>query len=655
MLPTNPISSNEPKVSQHGSGAAPRPGAQGSKKVRWGFLLRSWVLLLFWCGPPLAAQEVKLFEVTDIYGQLELRMFNEMEERERQGGGASFDSEELEFSEILELNLDGYVYHPNLLNFQVGVLTEYLQESFSGTNVTVDRRDSLNLGGDFRLTLLEQLPYTLSLFGNRRESDVGSAFGEDYTLTTSSLGGRFIFTKGPLPFSVSYAHSSRKASDPTLALGEVRDDVRARTSYTLGDRSKGSMAYEWSKQRGDRSGTQLTSQEFKLDNTTLMGPDDRVRLRSAFHLRDQTGLSETTNLSVRENLSWRIKDNLTSMYALGFDQTETFSMTTTDWSGQASVVHRLFDSLVTSAQAFGNFVETDASEQTIYGGRLTETYTKRLQNWGRLVASLSGGVRMEERQDGPLSSSEAATTSNPASVLDDRDTSPWTAFAGTPLAGLDPLAGGIVDLAATRANGNGAESTLLTTTLNFSPRLELWQWLTLYGRYELNEQELLSGATATRLESRKLYEVGGEVRWRFLQAEIEYENIDSVFSPVETISETVSLSRLFFRKWQTQLRGSHRNSTFSETAEQLEAWNLGASLGARVTTRSDLSIEAEYRNQEWEGRSSDNDLEGYSVRAGYSWRYRNLEVEAKATLSHLKQRGQVEDRRELELSVTRTF
>lgn len=213
----------------------------------------------------------------------------------------------------------------------------------------------------------------------------------------------------------------------------------------------------------------------------------------------------------------------------------------------------------------------------------------------------------------------------------------------------------MADRAVARANGSGAGYKLLTTTLEFTPRLELWQWLVLHGKYGLREQELLSGATGIRLESLERYGIGGEVKWRFLQAGIEYENVDSVFVPVETLTETMSLSWSPWHNWRTQIRGSHRDSTFSETAERLEALDLSASLMANMTGRSVLSVEADYRNHDWEGRSSLNDLEGYSLRAGYSWRYRSLEVEAKVSMSRVKQFEQLENRRRIELRVTRTF
>ncbi|MBI5095240.1 MAG: hypothetical protein HZB26_22750 [Candidatus Hydrogenedentes bacterium] len=640
-----------------------------------------WALVMGGLNAP--AQEVRPFALTDISGHFELRLRSEQESRMRQESATSWESEELQIREGLRLDLDGYVYHPRFVKFQVGGLFEGVQDQISESGVDTER-NSFPLSGDFNLTFLEQHKDTLTLYGSRKELDVHQAFARTFPLQSNSFGASLsIRNWESVPVEVSYSHNSQQGSGAGSDINQTDDTFAIRTRYHIGERSEGDAEYSITRTEDLAFLRLFEFQQITLNNTTYLDNDRKIRLTGFVRVFDQSGDTNLTTFSARETLDWRHTDRLQTRYYVIYDDTETGGQKVQVWDTGASLTHRLYESLQTNAGAYVRFEEASFGTSTTYGGTLTEDYTKKLGDWGQLGLAARGSTEIIETQrtqttatvkgethvltrGEPVTLGHSGIDTTSIVVTDERGVRIYSLARDYTIVPISdppqilPLAlGNIPDGATVKVNYRynlSGSGTVLTKGGEFDARLRVGQWLSVYGRYGRTEQSQVEGIPATRLESLQQYAVGGVVTWRWVTVGAEYEDRESVFSPSTSLSEWVSVSGTLWRRVQAQISASHRESTFGElTGRTLETLDVNAMLSAQITDRSQVTMEAEYRQQTWDFTNSSNNLEGYGVRMGYSWRYRKVAVEANARLSKVEQRGQQEEQNRFDLVVRRDF
>lgn len=631
---------------------------------------------------PLEAQEIKPFAVTDVGGYLQLRIKSTQESRSRAGEDISWDSEALQFREGLRLDMDGYIYHPRFVKLHLGGLIEYIEEMQSGTGWDPGGGSSLPLSGDFNFSFFEQHAVNLTLYGSRSETEVDQPFARSFLLNSDFFSVSLGVRKGPLPTELTLSHNATKGFGLGSDIDEVSDDLLLRSSYGIGERSKGNLEYHLTNTDQGVINRTFTTQQLALSNVSAFGEDDKVRLTSNLRFYEQKSFVQLSSLSLYETLNWRHSEKLHSRYHLSFDTTGTGQQSSDRLDVGAGVRHQLYQSLETNAEIYGRF--EDASYGTIidYGSRVTESYTKELGKWGRLSLALRGFGEMIETnpsqttasvvREAHVLSSQSPTelghtrvVSGSIRVTDDRGIRVYTQLLDYmvltvgEVVQITPVLTGRIPEGATvlidyeyALPGAGA---VLTSGGQADGRLNVGKLLSLYAKFERSEQEQVSGEALTRLESLERRVAGTMVTWRWLTAGAEYEDRDSVLSPVQSMSEWVSLSGPLFGQWRGQISASYRDSKLGDTGRAFTSLDAHLMLSGQVTTRSRLSIEADYRQQKWDKADSLSDLDGYGVRIGYGWRYGKFSVDATARLSLVNQHGQEEDRNRVDVKIRREF
>ena len=121
---------------------------------------------------PATAQQIEPLKLTDVRGFVELGVESRRELREREGQD-TFDRDDINLREILNVSTSGYVYHPLFLTFTAGTLLDLIQVSTRG-EITSDKREQL--GGHWNLNFLKEHPWGLTLLGDVRELEIERPF-----------------------------------------------------------------------------------------------------------------------------------------------------------------------------------------------------------------------------------------------------------------------------------------------------------------------------------------------------------------------------------------------------------------------------------------------------------------------------------------------
>jgi hypothetical protein len=616
---------------------------------------------------PAAAQQVRAFQMTGFEGFLETGVRTEREERTRAGGGTSFDRELTEIYEAIRMDLDGYVYHPRFLKFDGGFRVDFVQE-LQDTLLERDNR-VLHLN-ELRLKFLPEHFFGLTLWGRNSTGDLGRRFAPDVEIDSKEYGARFHYRRGWLPFQLSYRHWDRSAPDTReIDVDTKGDEVFFRGDYSARDRmSEGTVEFEWVDETVQRVANERF--EFSIDNTTFFSADRRKRLWGSLRYREQSALNDVTNYSAQTSFDWDHTDTLFSRYYVDFDRTEFDRGESTFVSPRFLLRHRLFLSLTTEVELYGDFEDASFADTQRYGGSLLLSYTKKLGSWGVLGLTVfphAQETHRDQKQATAFVNDERRvlnTTSfvtlreqdiNTASIIvtdqensfvfeEGLDYEVITRGTRTEIRSLLPP-GRIADGEAVLIDYSYAvpgDSTIRTTGVDYSASLSLFQHALLYGRVQQDDQSQRSGVIDQRLDSRDRKIVGASLTWPWFTARVEFEDDSSTYGPFRSLTEYIAVSTRSTGSWGARLSAEHRSASYRDTDEDLQQISVNGTFMTRVGKRARFQIGANYLRQQWDSgvvrRLGDRDQ--ISAQAAFTWYYKQIEVRLESDLQWLDQEGQ---------------
>jgi hypothetical protein len=628
-------------------------------------------LLAVLSGTASAKPELKAFGLQYLGGYVELglRGYNN---RGGRAGTPDFVNDSLKVDEILHLDMDGFVYHPNLLEIDAALNLHFLQEVMDGEFFFLP-------GGHIRLDFLEKKPYGLSLFAEAGEKDIERRFAPSYELFTQSYGAALRLGMGPLPFQASYTHREQQRTlDPLNEFDETWDDFRFRGRYDLTESSRGEINYLFTD--GIAREQRIIRHDVLVDNTTYFGGDAWKRLMSRARYFQLGGRSDLSIASFMTNYDWRHTERLRSNYQFNYQHEKLESSQVTDSFGMDGMLsHRLYANLDSTLVLFGNYEDASFGTNLRYGARVQENYVKRLSDWGRLHLGVSPYVEMNETNPSQPSAfvkgeAQRFLDLQPV-VLRSRDILKPTirVYADErldpidcpyPRDGLDCVyregVGG--DYEVRNPDSPPEDTTLLDRNplgniavgqpllvdyerlLSDQDRLlygvrgnfHLWygDWLNLFADVGLNQEEILRGSSEREPSNPRHQRVGIRTEGHWVAAEIGFEN------NMSTTRDSMGTYQLLNLRspWQTWWRGSvsayHGMRTFSEPEQDSRIWRASATLDVRLGRRGQFNLQVDYENQDWEGAQNANarDIQRIGMRPSLQWRYRRLELIMEAQL-----------------------
>lgn len=628
------------------------------------------------------AQEFKPLQLSVIHGYLEMSYEFDDETRTRQQSGTSFDTEEMELHERLQLNVDGYFFHPTIAKFSVGAKFDLLQKHISLLGEKGRYDQGLLLGGDFRLAFLDDHYYTFSVSGSRQETDVDPLFQRSYVLSRDTLGATFGFRKGPIPFDISYTHGAVRGSGSAVDVKETSDELSLRGRYQFGERTKGDLEYHFSDTRQEAFNRTITMHRFSASNVTELDEEGRKRLRGDLRFRRQSGSLKSSRFSVRESLNWRHADNLSTFYSLDFNRTETNDEKVDIWNGTASLSHDLYGGLRSLIDLHAGLDESSSGKTIKYQGSISESYSRRLGSKGRLNLGARGfGDFLDRRPEQgtaniqnesitfngmlPVALSQFDVIPSSIEVTDDRGLIVYEPLLDYTIVEQGPalliarslfgdIPAGATVLVSYQYRLDTA-SSVLSRGFDTNLRLSFDDSLSVYGRYTQNRQELLSGSRDARLDNLNRWLIGGKVDWSWISAGIELEDRDSTISPLRSFSRWITFSSSPSRRVKGQLSLTARHINYTDSDEAIDMLDVFAGVSSEITRRARIEVDANYRRQEGTTNSILNDLDAYDLKGAFVWRYRQLSLQAGVHFSVIEQSGQNEQVTEFNVALRRSF
>ena len=116
----------------------------------------------------------------------------EVDEEERRGPFIEQTKKSTTTREKLELRTRGYVYHPALLVYSIGLRPEFKRQHTATTGSDIPKDDAKFLGYFVDMTVLQLKPYTVNLFASKERGEFKTSLEPDVVKESSMFSGRMM-------------------------------------------------------------------------------------------------------------------------------------------------------------------------------------------------------------------------------------------------------------------------------------------------------------------------------------------------------------------------------------------------------------------------------------------------------------------------------
>jgi hypothetical protein len=325
-------------------------------------------------------------------------------------GNSRFTSDRLYLAPTLGLKVDGSIYHPNLLQFdlsgQGGYLTQTLntRTSTGQTSSTTDTSYLQNYA--FNAVFLRNQPYVATFTATKTHTLEELDIFNQLIVDAQTYGGRVGYSAGPVPVSLSLQHTDENQSGLFYNNAFTQDNLEFKASNERD--GAGSTFFTYNAGQYDQQASSYSEQETyqygTLTDLEKWGRDNRFTLNSSvFFDQENNTNSPSQNVIVQENLTVKHTPALDSFYTYNFNDDSQGPAVAMTHFMEAGARYQLYESLSSEVDLHGTLADDTApgssSTDTIYGIHNSENYTKHLGDWGRLTLGNSAEYDLEDENN----------------------------------------------------------------------------------------------------------------------------------------------------------------------------------------------------------------------------------------------------------------
>ena len=359
--------------------------------------------LLAGCEVNVGGRQRPLVRHDRIQGEVEL--VAERRADEQGTSGNERESKTTVFEERLRLKSDGDIYHPDFLfyNAIVGMGLAQQRAWIDGDSDTHD--ETLNDYSIFA-ELLRGKSYPTTFYATKSEELISRQFLGALRTERESKGATLSLRSEDWPMTFQYTTSKSDQDELITPAADffARDDQRFRYSAThnFGDLSHISFDFDRTevRQRSPGALVETDTNRYTMLHDLIFGGDEQHRLDSFINYVDQSGSFDFENLQVEERLKLQHLESFLTNYKLRFADYSRETVGNQEVRGEAGFEHRLYESLVTTANVFTS--ETDLEAQgdlTQKGGTAGLNYRKN-NPWGILLGTYTASLTQSEQSGG---------------------------------------------------------------------------------------------------------------------------------------------------------------------------------------------------------------------------------------------------------------
>ncbi|MGA8180869.1 MAG: hypothetical protein WB792_12480 [Desulfobacterales bacterium] len=363
--------------------------------------------------------------------KLGLGAYYKLVDEERQTPNLKTKATNQKFRESMTVETNGWIYHPNLMDFHLALEPELQQERFRQNQVATTPTQSYGkdisfLAYDVGATLLKRKPLSLNFFANRKTGQIDFTNSPDSDITSDTLGTRLNFNNPTLPASITLIH---RRFDQTGFYQKVEDrdeaQVKIRHNAKKSVTQLNMLYYNTDTTNTTFEATDISSRTMstELTNAYFITDDNRVRLDSQiYNMRaDYNGLDQNTWI-LSENLFWSHSKNLLTRYRADYNRREFSGSVNEETRLSAGLTHHLHDRLTTDLGAVVVTNKFDGGSEDLYKSNLGFLYRRPIDRGSvEIGAAYDYGITKRSGTEKIIPTEDRLTLSTGTETLLDKE------------------------------------------------------------------------------------------------------------------------------------------------------------------------------------------------------------------------------------------
>ncbi len=576
-------------------------------------------------------------------------------DRLRQSGQDTIVERESLLRESLNLSSEASIGHKNLIDLFGSVQFGLDNRTFDGTTPGSESSDwtFLNLY-DARALVLGSGRVPTTMYARREQNVFDQGFGGRVDQTMQEEGVIVQVQSDVAPTTLQYFHR-RQEFDNAFDMGggiTTQDTFTGQSGIRINSNQHLDVNYTFDRVEEEQGGAlfdSLDRHDANIVHTVGFGPEaHRHELRSSLRYFDQSGRFAQQDLRWDELLVLRHTDRLETRYSATVDDQSRTGQDQQFYRGEASIRHRLFDSLISTASAGAQRLsgpEGFTSDDTFASGHLD--YTKRVP-LGRLNASVGVTYNAQDNSDrgSPVSvTNEPQVFNDPLPiVLQRRNVVPGSIVLRPPsgfppfVEGLDytlrffpdrvevsiPVGSAIQSGQTVLANyvigpepGNQIDSLGTTTSARYSLTEGALRGASVYSMYRtLDQQVTAQDPNLFALDDFRDLLLGAEFERGGFDAKFEHERRWSDLTPFESDRIEAMYRLNLGRDSVASIEYSHDSIRYPLEHNRWDVDRITGRWVQRISPRLDFNARLEYRSENDRLRG---DTEGFDQILGVNW------------------------------------
>lgn len=417
------------------------------KRIRWSLVFCTVsTVILAGCNVNVAGKQRPLVSHDVIRSELEFVAENRIDEQGINENKRK--SETTVFEERIRLKTEGDIYHPDLL-FYNAILGLGLAQQNLRSDEESDRQDESLNDYDVSVQLLRGKSYPTTFFANKSEELIPRQFLGSLRTERHNRGASLSLKSRDWPMTFQYTAGETKQDGLSSLERDFfeRDDERFRYSVSRNFSDLSHLSFDFDRtlvsQRSVGALIETDTDRYTVLHDLIFGGDEQHRLDSFFNYVDQSGTFNLENLQLNERLRLQHSDDLLTNYELRLSDSKRDIYRNKEIRGQAGFEHRLYESLVTTANFFasktdvettnGLKTEGDIKQQ---GGNLSFNYRKN-NPWGTLLSTYTASLTELSGTTGGIVTDEPHTVNDPLPVILNRTNVDTSSIVVTDSSGLN--------------------------------------------------------------------------------------------------------------------------------------------------------------------------------------------------------------------------
>jgi hypothetical protein len=340
-----------------------------------------WGLAFQWSASRLWAQDDTGFLIRP--PKLGLGAYYRLVDEKRRTPNLKTTATNQKFRERMTLATDGWIYHPDLMDFRIAIEPELQQETFRQNEAATPPtqsydRDTTLVDYDLGATVLKRKPVSLNLFANRKTGRIDLTNALDSDIDSETLGTRLNFNNSILPGSIAWTHRKRDQSG-FYDLNEERDETQATFRHDAGrSATRLNLLYtDADTTHTTFKNTDISSKALstELTNGYSFTDDNRVRLDTLiYNMEAEYNDIDQSTWNLSENLFWKHSKNLLTRYRADYSRREFGDTYNEEERFSAALTHQLRDRLTTDLGAAAKLVNFEGGRENLYESNLGFLY-----------------------------------------------------------------------------------------------------------------------------------------------------------------------------------------------------------------------------------------------------------------------------------------